>query len=226
MSSGGTLGVGRGFCQSWLVMGYHQSLSFPQGEGWGERPATCSACGVRAGPHQRAFVPRSPQDDEVVLQCSATVLKEQLKLCLAAEGFGNRLCFLEPTSNAQVRVCRRGRVWGPQKRVPKSKRRRSRRASREAAKRGNGRGLRAQGRGQRGGTRVRLRRDLMVKGRGLSRTRAGSDISRRGQRKEGQGLRWGWGLRWLGLRALWGAHGAGRGRAVRFADPELSLAAV
>lgn len=42
------------------------------------------------------------QDDEVVLQCSATVLKEQLKLCLAAEGFGNRLCFLEPTSNAQV----------------------------------------------------------------------------------------------------------------------------
>uniref|UniRef100_A0A8C0NA43 Inositol 1,4,5-trisphosphate/ryanodine receptor domain-containing protein n=1 Tax=Canis lupus familiaris TaxID=9615 RepID=A0A8C0NA43_CANLF len=41
------------------------------------------------------------QDDEVVLQCSATVLKEQLKLCLAAEGFGNRLCFLEPTSNAQ-----------------------------------------------------------------------------------------------------------------------------
>lgn len=45
-----------------------------------------------------------PQDDEVVLQCNATVLKEQLKLCLAAEGFGNRLCFLEPTSNAQVCV--------------------------------------------------------------------------------------------------------------------------
>uniref|UniRef100_A0A6I8PD25 Ryanodine receptor 1 n=1 Tax=Ornithorhynchus anatinus TaxID=9258 RepID=A0A6I8PD25_ORNAN len=40
-------------------------------------------------------------EDEVVLQCSATVLKEQLKLCLAAEGFGNRLCYLEPTSNAQ-----------------------------------------------------------------------------------------------------------------------------
>lgn len=38
----------------------------------------------------------------MVLQCNATVLKEQLKLCLAAEGFGNRLCFLEPTSNAQV----------------------------------------------------------------------------------------------------------------------------
>lgn len=49
-----------------------------------------------------------PQDDEVVLQCNATVLKEQLKLCLAAEGFGNRLCFLEPTSNAQV--CAGGRV--------------------------------------------------------------------------------------------------------------------
>ena len=44
----------------------------------------------------------------MVLQCSATVLKEQLKLCLAAEGFGNRLCFLEPTSNAQVCVG----VWG------------------------------------------------------------------------------------------------------------------
>lgn len=63
-------------------------------------------------------VPLLSQDDEVVLQCSATVLKEQLKLCLAAEGFGNRLCFLEPTSNAQVCVrparvegqCREGRV--------------------------------------------------------------------------------------------------------------------
>uniref|UniRef100_A0A5F8GAP9 Ryanodine receptor 1 n=1 Tax=Monodelphis domestica TaxID=13616 RepID=A0A5F8GAP9_MONDO len=40
-------------------------------------------------------------EDEVVLQCSATTLKEHIKLCLAAEGFGNRLCFLEPTSNAQ-----------------------------------------------------------------------------------------------------------------------------
>ena len=46
--------------------------------------------------------PAPPQDDEVVLQCTTTLLKEQLKLCLAAEGFGNRLCFLEPTSNAQV----------------------------------------------------------------------------------------------------------------------------
>ncbi|KAM9587622.1 ryanodine receptor 1 isoform 3-T3 [Morphnus guianensis] len=40
-------------------------------------------------------------EDEVVLQCTTTLLKEQLKLCLAAEGFGNRLCSLEPTSNAQ-----------------------------------------------------------------------------------------------------------------------------
>lgn len=46
----------------------------------------------------------------MVLQCNATVLKEQLKLCLAAEGFGNRLCFLEPTSNAQV--CREGGTGG------------------------------------------------------------------------------------------------------------------
>uniref|UniRef100_A0A8U8B3D5 Uncharacterized protein n=1 Tax=Geospiza parvula TaxID=87175 RepID=A0A8U8B3D5_GEOPR len=42
-----------------------------------------------------------PRDDEVVLQCTTTLLKEQLKLCLSVEGFGNRLCSLEPTSNAQ-----------------------------------------------------------------------------------------------------------------------------
>uniref|UniRef100_A0A8C3L4W0 Ryanodine receptor 2 n=1 Tax=Chrysolophus pictus TaxID=9089 RepID=A0A8C3L4W0_CHRPC len=41
------------------------------------------------------------KDDEVVLQCTATVHKEQQKLCLAAEGFGNRLCFLESTSNSK-----------------------------------------------------------------------------------------------------------------------------
>uniref|UniRef100_A0A3B1K1U7 Ryanodine receptor 2 n=1 Tax=Astyanax mexicanus TaxID=7994 RepID=A0A3B1K1U7_ASTMX len=41
------------------------------------------------------------RDDEVVLQCSATLHKEQQKLCLAAEGFGNRLCFLESTSNSK-----------------------------------------------------------------------------------------------------------------------------
>lgn len=42
------------------------------------------------------------QDDEVVLQCSATIHREQQKLCLAAEGFGNRLCFLESISNSKV----------------------------------------------------------------------------------------------------------------------------
>ncbi|XP_023273078.1 ryanodine receptor 1-like, partial [Seriola lalandi dorsalis] len=40
-------------------------------------------------------------DDQVVLQCTASILKEQIKLCLSCEGFGNRLCFLETTSNAQ-----------------------------------------------------------------------------------------------------------------------------
>ncbi|XP_075469375.1 ryanodine receptor 3 isoform X3 [Ascaphus truei] len=40
-------------------------------------------------------------DDEVVLQCIATIHKEQRKFCLAAEGLGNRLCFLEPTSEAK-----------------------------------------------------------------------------------------------------------------------------
>ncbi|XP_076875611.1 ryanodine receptor 1 isoform X2 [Brachyhypopomus gauderio] len=40
-------------------------------------------------------------EDQVVLQCTATILKEQIKLCLSCEGFGNRLCFLETTSNAQ-----------------------------------------------------------------------------------------------------------------------------
>ncbi|KAG1945378.1 ryanodine receptor [Pimephales promelas] len=40
-------------------------------------------------------------DDEVVLQCSTLLHKEQQKLCLAAEGFGNRLCFLESTSNSK-----------------------------------------------------------------------------------------------------------------------------
>uniref|UniRef100_A0A8I3Q668 Ryanodine receptor 3 n=1 Tax=Canis lupus familiaris TaxID=9615 RepID=A0A8I3Q668_CANLF len=40
-------------------------------------------------------------EDEVVLQCIANVHKEQRKFCLAAEGLGNRLCFLEPTSEAK-----------------------------------------------------------------------------------------------------------------------------
>uniref|UniRef100_A0A670JW45 Ryanodine receptor 3 n=1 Tax=Podarcis muralis TaxID=64176 RepID=A0A670JW45_PODMU len=38
---------------------------------------------------------------EVVLQCVANIHKEQRKFCLAAEGLGNRLCFLEPTSEAK-----------------------------------------------------------------------------------------------------------------------------
>nr|KAF6392521.1 hypothetical protein mPipKuh1_007727 [Pipistrellus kuhlii] len=43
-------------------------------------------------------------EDEVVLQCIANIHKEQRKFCLAAEGLGNRLCFLEPTSEAKVRL--------------------------------------------------------------------------------------------------------------------------
>lgn len=44
------------------------------------------------------------QDDEVVLQCVATIQKEHRKFCLAAEGLGNRVCYLESTSDAKVRV--------------------------------------------------------------------------------------------------------------------------
>ncbi|XP_076834098.1 ryanodine receptor 3 isoform X8 [Brachyhypopomus gauderio] len=40
-------------------------------------------------------------DDEVVLQCVACIQKENRKFCLSAEGFGNRLCYLEPTSEAK-----------------------------------------------------------------------------------------------------------------------------
>ncbi|XP_059897680.1 ryanodine receptor 3 isoform X2 [Gadus macrocephalus] len=40
-------------------------------------------------------------DDEVVLQCVATIQKENRKFCLLAEGLGNRLCYLEPTSEAK-----------------------------------------------------------------------------------------------------------------------------
>ncbi|XP_026571145.1 ryanodine receptor 1-like [Pseudonaja textilis] len=63
---------------------------------------------VSWGEDADVLIPESPspswlcsKDDEVVLQCSTVVFNEQLKLCLATEGFGNRLCFLEPTSNAQ-----------------------------------------------------------------------------------------------------------------------------
>ncbi|KAM3861482.1 ryanodine receptor 3 [Diretmus argenteus] len=40
-------------------------------------------------------------DDEVVLQCVATIQKENRKFCLSAEGLGNRLCYLESTSEAK-----------------------------------------------------------------------------------------------------------------------------
>ncbi|XP_017311642.1 ryanodine receptor 3 isoform X2 [Ictalurus punctatus] len=40
-------------------------------------------------------------DDEVVLQCVAAIQKENRKFCLSAEGLGNRLCYLEPTSEAK-----------------------------------------------------------------------------------------------------------------------------
>ncbi|XP_076849219.1 ryanodine receptor 3 isoform X1 [Brachyhypopomus gauderio] len=40
-------------------------------------------------------------DDEVVLQCVATIQRENRKFCLSAEGLGNRLCYLEPTSEAK-----------------------------------------------------------------------------------------------------------------------------
>ncbi|XP_062863974.1 ryanodine receptor 3 [Trichomycterus rosablanca] len=40
-------------------------------------------------------------DDEVVLQCVACIQKENRKFCLSAEGLGNRLCYLEPTSDAK-----------------------------------------------------------------------------------------------------------------------------
>ncbi|XP_072481376.1 ryanodine receptor 3 isoform X5 [Notamacropus eugenii] len=49
----------------------------------------------------RIFSFLQTQADEVVLQCVANIHKEQRKFCLAAEGLGNRLCFLEPTSEAK-----------------------------------------------------------------------------------------------------------------------------
>uniref|UniRef100_A0A3P9B5N6 Ryanodine receptor 3 n=1 Tax=Maylandia zebra TaxID=106582 RepID=A0A3P9B5N6_9CICH len=41
------------------------------------------------------------EDDEVVLQSVATIQKEHRKFCLAVEGLGNRLCYLESTSEAK-----------------------------------------------------------------------------------------------------------------------------
>uniref|UniRef100_A0A5F8GV70 Ryanodine receptor 3 n=1 Tax=Monodelphis domestica TaxID=13616 RepID=A0A5F8GV70_MONDO len=46
-------------------------------------------------------IEKKMKEDEVVLQCVANIHKEQRKFCLAAEGLGNRLCFLEPTSEAK-----------------------------------------------------------------------------------------------------------------------------
>uniref|UniRef100_A0A8C9XAP6 Ryanodine receptor 3 n=1 Tax=Sander lucioperca TaxID=283035 RepID=A0A8C9XAP6_SANLU len=40
-------------------------------------------------------------DDEVVLQCVANIQKEHRKFCLAVEGLGNRVCYLESTSEAK-----------------------------------------------------------------------------------------------------------------------------
>lgn len=45
------------------------------------------------------------QGDDVVLQSVFTSQEEHLKLCLAAEGFGSRLCRLEATSNCKVKGC-------------------------------------------------------------------------------------------------------------------------
>lgn len=44
------------------------------------------------------------QGDEVVLQSTFTIQEEHVKLCLAAEGFGTRLCRLEHTSNCKVKM--------------------------------------------------------------------------------------------------------------------------
>lgn len=38
----------------------------------------------------------------MVLQCVASIQKENRKFCLSAEGLGNRLCYLELTSEAKV----------------------------------------------------------------------------------------------------------------------------
>ncbi|XP_031434602.1 ryanodine receptor 2 isoform X2 [Clupea harengus] len=40
-------------------------------------------------------------NDELVLRCSLAAQQRQQKFCLAAEGFGCRLCFLETTSNSK-----------------------------------------------------------------------------------------------------------------------------
>uniref|UniRef100_A0A803SL69 Ryanodine receptor 2 n=1 Tax=Anolis carolinensis TaxID=28377 RepID=A0A803SL69_ANOCA len=67
-------------------------------------PAFVPTVSIKLGAKREGFPSSRSQrelDDEVVLQCTATAHKEQQKLCLAAEGFGNRLCFLESTSNSK-----------------------------------------------------------------------------------------------------------------------------
>ncbi|KAI4812502.1 hypothetical protein KUCAC02_023888, partial [Chaenocephalus aceratus] len=49
--------------------------------------------------------------DEVVLQSTFSSQEEHVKLCLAAEGFGSRLCRLEPTSNCKKCSTRPVCVW-------------------------------------------------------------------------------------------------------------------
>ncbi|XP_068532349.1 ryanodine receptor 2 isoform X5 [Anas acuta] len=71
------------------------------GEGEDEIQFLRTNYSLTIGTTSRTWEARFVVDDEVVLQCTATVHKEQQKLCLAAEGFGNRLCFLESTSNSK-----------------------------------------------------------------------------------------------------------------------------
>ncbi|XP_074393630.1 ryanodine receptor 2 isoform X12 [Zonotrichia albicollis] len=71
------------------------------GEGEDEIQFLRTNYSLTIGTTSRAWEAHFVVDDEVVLQCTATVHKEQQKLCLAAEGFGNRLCFLESTSNSK-----------------------------------------------------------------------------------------------------------------------------
>uniref|UniRef100_A0A671WZV5 Ryanodine receptor 3 n=1 Tax=Sparus aurata TaxID=8175 RepID=A0A671WZV5_SPAAU len=69
--------------------------------------ANCSCCYLvssvnrAAGERSYSLTLLRLGDDEVVLQCVACIQKENRKFCLAAEGLGNRLCYLEPTSEAK-----------------------------------------------------------------------------------------------------------------------------
>ncbi|KAI5090640.1 ryanodine receptor 3 isoform X3 [Silurus meridionalis] len=66
--------------------------------------STSGALGLRpleAWAHLLMSLKTYSEDDEVVLQCVAAIQKENRKFCLSAEGLGNRLCYLEPTSEAK-----------------------------------------------------------------------------------------------------------------------------